>query len=200
MPVLGPQATGVAKHDMGYILYGSAGQNQQGKGEWGGEKGFPPSSKQTLPSIPCMQLSLLTQYSIMSQLLLHAGHNAVGNRWCPEEEAGWVSWLFFGFVGGLVERGYRKPLRQEDLWALPRTEETDLQCRLFDAALKATIDPILAPQVELMSYGLQISSGRSLEFGLLSNQCISLSIMMLRAGYSQQATFSDAFVVMPEQS
>ncbi len=72
---------------------------------------------------------------------------AEGKRWCPEEEASWVSWLYLGFISTLVDKGYRKPLRQEDLWSLPRTEETDVQCRLFDAALEATKDPVSAPQV-----------------------------------------------------
>ena len=72
-------------------------------------------------------------------------------RWCPEEEAGWLSWAIFGFVGSLVEKGYGKPLRQEDLWALPRAEEASLQCRLFDAALTASIDPVTAPQVLIPS-------------------------------------------------
>lgn len=69
------------------------------------------------------------------------------DRWCPEEEAGWLSWLLFSFVGSLVEKGYSKPLRQEDLWALPRAEETSLQCDLFDVALTASVDPVTAPQV-----------------------------------------------------
>ncbi|KAK9817530.1 hypothetical protein WJX74_009211 [Apatococcus lobatus] len=72
--------------------------------------------------------------------------DAARDRWCPEEEAGWLSWLFFGFVSGLVEKGFQKPLRQEDLWNLPQGEETSLQCRSFEQALKATIDPLKAPQ------------------------------------------------------
>ena len=80
-------------------------------------------------------------------ILGYAGPEAEQSRWCPEEQASWFSWIYLGFIDTLVEKGYQKPLKQEDLWSLPRTEETALQCRLFDAALASTKDPITAPQV-----------------------------------------------------
>ena len=68
-------------------------------------------------------------------------------RWCPEEEAGWLSWLYLGFISSLVKKGYSKPLRQEDLWALPQAEEAASQCPRFGKALASTVDPIAAPHV-----------------------------------------------------
>lgn len=37
-------------------------------------------------------------------------------RWCPEENASFLSRLLFLYVGGLVRMGYLKTLHQEDLW------------------------------------------------------------------------------------
>jgi hypothetical protein len=37
-------------------------------------------------------------------------------RWCPEEEAGWLSRLFFAFANSLVSKGAKKHLEQQDLW------------------------------------------------------------------------------------
>jgi hypothetical protein len=41
---------------------------------------------------------------------------APAGRWCPEESASLPSRLFFSYVGGLIQLGYRKALAQADLW------------------------------------------------------------------------------------
>ncbi|KAK9867452.1 hypothetical protein WJX84_001002 [Apatococcus fuscideae] len=108
-------------------------------------------------------------------------------RWCPEEEAGWVSWLYLGFITTLVEKGYRKPLRQEDLWALPRTEATALQCPFFDEALESTVDPVTAPQGSIRSALIKVHWRRfsivallevGCSFGLLLNPFVLQQLLL----------------------
>ncbi|KAF8057290.1 Abcc2 [Scenedesmus sp. PABB004] len=59
-------------------------------------------------------------------------------RWCPEEEAGWVSRLFFCYANGLVSRGARKHLEQDDLWSTAGSDDPARIWGAFDAELTAT--------------------------------------------------------------
>ncbi|KAL4446696.1 hypothetical protein ABPG77_007940 [Micractinium sp. CCAP 211/92] len=45
-----------------------------------------------------------------------AGEHRPAGRWCPEEQAGFLSRLTFSYVGGLIRLGYRKTLNFDDLW------------------------------------------------------------------------------------
>ncbi|XP_076852199.1 multidrug resistance-associated protein 1-like isoform X2 [Brachyhypopomus gauderio] len=88
------------------------------------EQGFPEDSVPTLAFFTCFSLQL-------AQLVLSCFADqrpgilkpACVKNPCPEEDASFLSKLLFWWFSGLVTRGFRSPLKAEDLWAL-RGEDT----------------------------------------------------------------------------
>jgi hypothetical protein len=68
--------------------------------------------------------------------------------WCPEQEAGLISKLFFFFTGGLIQKGSHKHLEQADLWTTHSQDEPAKLWEAFERDLKATATA-QAPQVRL---------------------------------------------------
>eukprot|EP00878_Enallax_costatus_P012507 GHUV01013062.1.p1 GENE.GHUV01013062.1~~GHUV01013062.1.p1 ORF type:complete len:145 (+),score=25.63 GHUV01013062.1:288-722(+) len=78
-------------------------------------------------------------------------HEAGGNwprteRWCPEEQAGWFSKLFFIFANSLVSLGSRKHLEQSDLWDTAHQDDPRQLWEQYSQQLEVTADDD-APQV-----------------------------------------------------
>lgn len=66
-------------------------------------------------------------------------------RWCPEENATFLSRLFFTWVDSLLTQGLNKPLQHDDLWDLSTQDSSLLVSSNFDYNLKSTIDDVRAP-------------------------------------------------------
>ena len=49
----------------------------------------------------------------------------MGGRWCPEEEAGFVSSVLFSWVTGLLQLGNVKTLEAGDLWDVHHKDSAD---------------------------------------------------------------------------
>ena len=60
------------------------------------------------------------------------------DRWCPEENSGVFSRLFFTFCNSIVSLGYHKILEQDDLWSLARCDEACVVMNNFRQKLEAT--------------------------------------------------------------
>ncbi|PRW61038.1 multidrug resistance-associated 1 isoform X8 [Chlorella sorokiniana] len=58
-------------------------------------------------------------------------------RWCPEENAGFLSRLLFIFVGGLIKLGYRKALDADDLWDVAERDKAADVSKAFQRHLEA---------------------------------------------------------------
>lgn len=69
------------------------------------------------------------------------------NRYCPEDEAGVLSHLFYAYANGLVARGYKQALEPVDLWDVCRKDESGLVSAGFQKNMRGTADPVQAPQV-----------------------------------------------------
>ncbi|KAK9823545.1 hypothetical protein WJX72_003616 [[Myrmecia] bisecta] len=67
-------------------------------------------------------------------------------RWCPEEDAGWVSRMFFLYVDGLVKLGSQKHLVQEDVWDVAHCNDAPAVARQFAVHLESTVDEVKAPR------------------------------------------------------
>ena len=91
-------------------------------------------------------------------------------RWCPEEDSGVFSRLFFTFCNSLVSLGYHKILEHHDLWSLARCDEASVVVEHFGQNLKTTKRPEKAPQVSegtiFHSLVLQLMS-----LNMIFNQC-----------------------------
>lgn len=72
-------------------------------------------------------------------------------KWCPEEEAGLFSRLFFYYMNGLIELGKTKHLVQEDLWDVADRDEAGTINEKFESQLQRTKDPIHRPQVRAVT-------------------------------------------------
>ncbi len=59
-------------------------------------------------------------------------------RYCPEEEAGWLSRTTFWYVNSLMRLGAAKHLDAEDLWDVARQDEAARVTAAFDTQLRAT--------------------------------------------------------------
>ena len=57
-------------------------------------------------------------------------------RWCPEDEAGWLSRLLFSFVSSLMVKGQH--LEQADLWDTSRVDQPAAVWGTFQQHLAAT--------------------------------------------------------------
>ncbi|WPT17490.1 Multidrug resistance-associated protein 1 [Picochlorum sp. SENEW3] len=68
------------------------------------------------------------------------------HRWCPEEEAGTMSGLFFAWVGGLLKLGRQKALEQHDLWDIAHQDDAFRVSDSFRKQLISTADSIEAPE------------------------------------------------------
>lgn len=66
----------------------------------------------------------------------------ISHRWCPEEEAGFFSRLFFTWVGGLLKLGEQKALEQHDLWHVAKEDEAALVSEKFMARLTSSKDSL----------------------------------------------------------
>ena len=62
-------------------------------------------------------------------------------EWCPEQQAGLASRLFFAYANGLVAKGAAKHLEQADLWTTAAADEPRVVWERFEAALAATATP-----------------------------------------------------------
>ncbi|GFR41153.1 hypothetical protein Agub_g1817 [Astrephomene gubernaculifera] len=67
-------------------------------------------------------------------------------RYVPEENASFLSHVFFNYCNGLVRLGGQRPLEHEDLWDVAARDEAALVSARFQAALAATADPVKHPQ------------------------------------------------------
>ena len=67
-------------------------------------------------------------------------------HWCPEEDAGFVSRLFFLWVGSLLSIGTKKNLQHDDLWDVAVQDEAVTVTAAFQRNLDATIDEFEAPR------------------------------------------------------
>jgi hypothetical protein len=56
----------------------------------------------------------------------------VRGRWCPEEEAGYVSSLLFSWVTGLLKLGNAKTLEAGDLWDVHTQDRADKVAAVLD--------------------------------------------------------------------
>ena len=72
-------------------------------------------------------------------------------RWCPEEDSGILSRLFFTYCQGLVSLGYHKTLDQDDLWSLAKSDKTSVVAGQFQQNLQATEHPEKAPLVSVVT-------------------------------------------------
>jgi len=61
-----------------------------------------------------------------------------GGRWCPEEDAGFFSKLFFGYCNSLMDLGYHKTLNQSDLWSLAKCDWAADRIAKFEDHLEHT--------------------------------------------------------------
>lgn len=68
-------------------------------------------------------------------------------RWCPEENANWLSRLFFLYVNSLITKGAEKHLLQHDLWDVSHDDEPGRVYRRFEHELQHTKHPDKAPEV-----------------------------------------------------
>eukprot|EP00775_Hariotina_reticulata_P001784 gene1784-2118_t len=71
--------------------------------------------------------------------------NYIPQRWCPEEEAGWLSRLFFAFANSLVSKGAKKHLEQQDLWDTAFQDDPARLWVNFEHHMQQTATPT-APQ------------------------------------------------------
>ncbi|GMH36556.1 hypothetical protein BSKO_04424 [Bryopsis sp. KO-2023] len=67
-------------------------------------------------------------------------------RWCPEENAGIVSKLFFLFMDSLMSKGHKKHLDLDDLWDTELQNEAKLVGDVFRKNLESTVDSVTAPK------------------------------------------------------
>eukprot|EP00210_Caulerpa_lentillifera_P002714 g2594.t1 len=67
-------------------------------------------------------------------------------KWCPEEEAGFLSRFFFTYMNSLIDLGMTKHLVQEDLWDISDRDEAGTINEKFETQLKKTKDEIHRPQ------------------------------------------------------
>eukprot|EP00850_Spirogloea_muscicola_P009079 SM000050S17004 [mRNA] locus=s50:312640:321290:- [translate_table: standard] len=54
--------------------------------------------------------------------------------WCPEEEASFISRVFFSYATSLIRLGNRKVLMIEDLWAVSKQDRAEVVAARFDEA------------------------------------------------------------------
>lgn len=69
------------------------------------------------------------------------------DRWCPEEQAGFLSTLFYTYATSLVKLGYKKTLLADDLWDMSRWDEARTISSRVHGCLETTKDPFTAPKV-----------------------------------------------------
>lgn len=69
-----------------------------------------------------------------------------GGIWCPEEEAGLFSKMFFSWVGGLLKLGQYKALEQSDLWDIAERDKSSNVSNRFNSMLRSTADSVQAPE------------------------------------------------------
>ena len=77
---------------------------------------------------------------------------ALSRRWCPEEQAGVLSKLFFFFANSLVRKGSQKHLEQSDLWDTAHEDEPQRLWSAFEQKLRSTASPT-APNVSAVTQG-----------------------------------------------
>lgn len=65
----------------------------------------------------------------------------------PEENASFLSRVFFSYCNALVKLGFKRPLEHDDLWNVSEEDEAAAVSGRFQAALAATADPVKHPQV-----------------------------------------------------
>lgn len=68
------------------------------------------------------------------------------HRWCPEEEAGLWSRIFFNWVGGLLKLGQEKALEQHDLWDTATQDDVFKVSKSFKSNVESTVDSVQAPE------------------------------------------------------
>eukprot|EP00198_Chlamydomonas_reinhardtii_P014120 XP_001703457.1 ABC transporter, multidrug resistance associated protein [Chlamydomonas reinhardtii] len=64
----------------------------------------------------------------------------------PEENASFLSRVFFSYCNALVKLGFKRPLEHDDLWNVSEEDEAAAVSGRFQAALAATADPVKHPQ------------------------------------------------------
>ncbi|KAG2442750.1 hypothetical protein HXX76_002831 [Chlamydomonas incerta] len=64
----------------------------------------------------------------------------------PEDNAGFLSRVFFSYCNALVKLGFKRPLEHDDLWDVSEDDEAAAVSGRFQAALAATADPVKHPQ------------------------------------------------------
>ncbi|KAJ8316506.1 hypothetical protein KUTeg_006520 [Tegillarca granosa] len=62
------------------------------------------------------------------------GYYEMGKEPCPEIKASFLSRLTFWWINGLVIRGYKKDLEEEDIWALNPRDNSDTVVPEFEEA------------------------------------------------------------------
>ena len=77
---------------------------------------------------------------------LSPGEDQQFHRWCPEEEAGLWSRLFFSWVGGLLKLGQEKALEQHDLWDTASRDDVVEISNSFRQYVGSTVDSVHAPE------------------------------------------------------
>ena len=65
-----------------------------------------------------------------------------GARWCPEEEASWLSRLTFAYVEGLLRKGKTKALVMDDLWDVAESDRAADVAAKFQVRTAMRIEPI----------------------------------------------------------
>lgn len=86
-----------------------------------------------------------------------------GPRWCPEEDAGFLSTAFFYYVNSLMALGYQKHLEADDLWTLCRRDKAQVVVDTFQRLMESTMKPVTSPQVSHVMPGC-IRRGRGSMF------------------------------------
>eukprot|EP00878_Enallax_costatus_P023084 GHUV01024544.1.p1 GENE.GHUV01024544.1~~GHUV01024544.1.p1 ORF type:complete len:247 (+),score=33.23 GHUV01024544.1:288-1028(+) len=97
------------------------------------------------PHAVSLIIALSTKTSTYSAQLILSTY-CLGYRWCPEEQAGWFSKLFFIFANSLVSLGSRKHLEQSDLWDTAHQDDPRQLWEQYSQQLEVTADDD-APQV-----------------------------------------------------
>ena len=68
-------------------------------------------------------------------------------RWCPEEQAGFFSTIFYSYATSLVTLGYKKTLLADDLWDMSHWDEARTISSRIHGCLETTKDSVTAPKV-----------------------------------------------------
>ncbi len=69
------------------------------------------------------------------------------DRWCPEEQAGFLSTITYSYATSLVKLGCKKTLLAGDLWDMSQWDEARTISSRIQGCMDATKDPVTAPKV-----------------------------------------------------